>query len=253
MLPQKILLIDTETISIEKRYIYDFGYIIAELKDGVYQPIIKAQNIIEQIYDNLALFTTAYYESKRKEYTNLMKGRTAKKVKYGFAMQTVKHLIKEHNIEYAIAYNSGFDKVALEFTTNFFKTQNVFENIQWLDLLAISNNLIHLHESYIEVAKERKWFNESGYLQTNAEKTYAFLSGNYDYAEPHTSLQDCEIELAILNECVQRGLDIKTTYKSRYILSGAKQYLQIEHNGKNYSFGYNKRINRKNGVISLTV
>lgn len=253
MLPQKILLIDTETISIEKRYIYDFGYIIAELKEGVYQPIVKSQNIIEQIYDNLALFTTAYYESKRKEYTNLMKGRTAKKVKYGFAMQTLKHLMKEHGIEYAIAYNSGFDKGALEFTTDFFKTQNVFENIKWLDLLAISNNLIHLHESYINVAKERKWFNESGYLQTNAEKTYAFITSDYGYVEPHTSLQDCEIELSILNECVKRGLDIKTTYKSKYILSGAKQYLNIEHNGKNYSFGYNKKINRKDGTISLTV
>lgn len=253
MIPHKILLIDTETISIEKRYIYDFGYIIAELQNNVYEPMIKSQNIIEQVYDNLALFTTAYYQNKRKTYTNLMKGRTAKKVKYGFAMQTLKHLIKEHNIQYVIAYNSGFDKGAIEFTTDFFKTQNVFKDLIWLDLLAISNNLIHLHESYIDIAKEKRWFNESGYLQTNAEKTYAFISGNYDYIEPHTSLQDCEIELSILNECVKRGFNVKTTYKSKYILSGAKQYLHIEHNGKNYSFGYNKKIKRKNGVISLTV
>jgi len=252
MLPTKILLIDTETISIEKRYIYDFGYIIAELKNGIYIPIVKSQNIIEQIYDNLALFTTAYYQNKRKDYTKLMQGRTAKKVKYGFAMQTLKHLIKEHSIEYVTAYNSGFDKDAIAFTTDFFKTQNVFENLKWFDLLALSNNLIHLHESYIEIAKEKGWFNESGYLQTNAEKTYAFITKNYEYKEPHTSLQDCEIELAILNECVNRGFDILTNYKSKFILSGAKQYLRIEHNGKEYAFGYNKKINRKNGIISLT-
>jgi hypothetical protein len=252
MKPTKILLIDTETISIEKRYIYDFGYIIAELENEQYIPLVKSQNIIEQIYDNLALFTTAYYENKRNTYTKLMQGRTAKKNKYGYVMQTLKHLIKEHDIQYVIAYNSSFDKGAIEFTTNFFKTQDIFKGLIWLDLLAISNNLIHLHESYIDKAKEKNWFNVSGYLQTNAENTYAFLTENYDFKEEHTSLQDCEIELHILNECVKRGFDIETNYKSKYILSGAKQYFRIEHNGKNYSFGYNKKINRKNGIISLT-
>ena len=67
MLPNKIMILDTETIGLEKCFVYDIGFIVAELQEnGFYKPIVKSQFIIEQVYDNRELFETAYYNDKNK-------------------------------------------------------------------------------------------------------------------------------------------------------------------------------------------
>lgn len=253
MLPQTIIVLDTETISITKPYIYDLGFIVARLNNETnrYEIIEKSQQIIEQIYDNLALFTTAYYESKRLTYTNLMKGKRAKKIKYGFALRHLQNTIEKYDVRVLTAYNAPFDKKALKFTSNFFKYENDFQSFQWLDIHAIANNFIHLHESYIEYAGKNEWFNPSGYLQTNAEKTYAFLEKNPNYKESHTSLEDCIIELEILNASIERGFDNTVELGQKFVEAKKEQSLILKSRGKEYTFKYEKRINHKNGNITL--
>ena len=253
-LPSSILVLDTETISIDKAFIYDLGYIVAKLDTETlqYVAVERSQEIISQIYDNKPLFETAYYSNKRKIYTSLMKGRTAKKNKFGYALQKLKHTIKEHNITHVFAYNSNFDFRAVQQTADLFKAQNTLKDLMWVDILAVANHYIHQTTHYTTYAGQNGWINASGYIQTNAEKTYAFLTKNPDYVEPHTSLQDCEIELEILNACVLRGWNNESDYKKRFIASDKKQTLTIKTGDKEYSFSYTKRINRKNGEIVLT-
>lgn len=251
MLPKKILILDTETISIDKPYIYDLGYIVAELIDNQYVAIERHQRIIEQIYDNQALFSTAYYEKKRLKYTSLMKGRKAKKNKYGFALQELNRIIQYHEIETVFAYNSPFDKRAVQFTTSFFKTQDILGSKNWLDLLSIANNFIHNTVQFTDFALKSNSVNPSGLILTNAEVTYQFITGDLLFIEDHTSLADAEIELAILNECIKNGYNNDIEYKRSFIESGKVQYLKIETPEKTYTFKYNKKIKRKNGTIVL--
>lgn len=252
-LPQKILLLDTETISIDKPFIYDLGFIILELQDaGIYAPIESEHFIIDQIYNNKALFSTAYYNTKRKKYVSLLKGKKAKRVKYGYATQYLKRLVAKHDITYVTAYNSPFDKKALEFTNDYFKVQNALYGKIWFDTLKIANNLIHNTYEYRKYATENNFFNPSGLVQASAEKTYAFLTDNKGFIEDHMGLQDCLIEMEILNECVKRGADFDKHYKKMYIKSLSTQYLNIDYKGKNYTFKYDKKIVRKNGEIVLT-
>ena len=51
MLPKRIIILDTETISITKPYIYDLGFIVAELDESTnqYKAIAQSQQVIEQI------------------------------------------------------------------------------------------------------------------------------------------------------------------------------------------------------------
>lgn len=252
MLPKRIIVLDTETISIDKPYIYDLGFIVAELDENLkYQVIYQSQQVIQQIYDNKALFATAYYESKRKIYTSMMKGRKAKKIKYGFALRNLMLVAEQFEVNDILAYNSPFDKRALNFTTNFFKLKNELDNKNWLDIHAIANNYIHKHKEYIEYATNLEWFNTSGYLQTNAEKTFAFLTNNKDFKEEHTSLQDCLIELDILNSCIEKGFDNSEEMKTSFVKAETKQTLKIKIDDKVYDFEYSKRINHKNGDITL--
>lgn len=253
-LPNNIIVLDTETISIDKAFIYDLGYIVAKLdaETQQYKIIERSQEIITQIYDNKPLFETAYYSNKREIYTSLMKGRTAKKNKFGYAMQKLKHIIKEHNITHIFAYNSSFDYRAVQQTADLFKAQNTLKDLVWVDILAVANHYIHQTTHYTTYAGQNGWVNPSGYIKTDAEKTYGFLTNNPDYTEPHTSLQDCEIELFILNSCVARGWNNETEYSKKFVASGSNQVLKITVGEKVYSFNYTKRINKKNGEIVLT-
>ena len=180
-----------------------------------------------------------------------MKGKKAKKNKYGFALQELNRIIQYHQIETVFAYNSPFDKRAVQFTTSFFKTQDILGSKNWLDLLSIANNFIHNTVQYTDFALRNNSVNPSGLILTNAEITYQFITGDLLFIEDHTSLADAEIELEILNECIRNGYNNDIEYKRSFIESGKVQYLKIETPEKTYTFKYNKKINRKNGTIVL--
>jgi hypothetical protein len=250
MLPKKIMILDTETVNIEKCFVYDIGFIIAELnEEGFYLPIEKTQFIIEQVYDNRELFTTAYYNKKREKYTSLMKGKRAKKIKLGYATQSIINTLKKHQIEYIFAYNSNFDKKVFEFNSDYYKIKNPFDKKEFVDILGIANNFIHLTQAFCVYAMDYNFVNESGFLQTNAEVTFGFLKDNPKFIEEHTSLQDCEIELEILNECIKNGYQELGQYKQQFIKSNMEQILRIITSKKTYEFRYTKKRNTKKGIV----
>ena len=58
----KILVLDTETTSLDKPFCYDFGGIIYDTETG---EILEEKSwIIEQVWYNLPLFESAYYKEK---------------------------------------------------------------------------------------------------------------------------------------------------------------------------------------------
>lgn len=250
-LPKKIIVLDTETISLNKPFVYDIGYIVAELNTETlqYEPILKSQHIIEQIYDNKELFSTAYYEEKRKFYTNLMKSRSAKKTKLGYATQIISNLLKVYEINIIFAYNSSFDEKVFNFNSDYFKIKNPFKNYQWVDILGIANNFIHNTNEYKNFANEKDFVTEAGNIETNAEKTFAFLTQNESYKEEHTSLQDAEIELTILNKCVMLGFTEVKKYTKSFIEADKIQQLNIITKDKTYNFPYRKKSNTKKGIV----
>ncbi len=253
-LPQKIIVIDTETINIEKRFIYDIGFIVCELKENRYIAIEKHQYIVDQVYNNTLLFETAFYFEKKKKYTNILKGRKVVVKKLGYITQIISAILKRENITHIFAYNSPFDKGAFIFNSDYFKIKNPFEKSEWNDILAIANNFIHLNIDYINFTTKNGFVNESGYIQTNAEKTYAFIINSPLYKESHTSLADCEIELEILNRCIENGYKEFKQYKGKFIKSNQNQVFTVIHNKEVFNFEYTKKTNSKGkNEIKLTL
>jgi len=118
--------------------------------------------------------------------------------------------------------------------------------------MAIANNFIHLHKTYIDFAIKNDYVTNTGYIETTAEKTYRFLINDNEFIEEHTSLADCEIELDILNHCIEKGYLETKTYKGKKVRSDNMQVLTIYHNEKEYNFEYYVRKNsRKNNSITL--
>lgn len=214
---KNILIIDTETIGLEKAFIYDIGIIIAEYSGSGYKIILENSFIIKQVYENKLLFETAYYHNKRPLYIKSMQGRKSVKKYWGNVARYIDKLIDTYNIKSVYAYNCNFDKRAVETTSQILKTYKPLKRVAWRDIMAISNELIHDRKDYQDYCKWNNGISAKGYYQTNAEKTYQFIKGEPNFTEDHMGLQDARIELDILNECINRGYNQKTYYKKRFL------------------------------------
>ena len=253
-----IMILDTETIGLEKRYMYDFGYIIAsQQENGTFKPIKKRQFIVDQVYNNKMLFETAYYHKKRPLYISLLRGRKAKLKKIGHAFRTMRADIENYEIEHVLAYNMPFDKGVFKFNSNVFNLINPIEHLPHLDIMNFATETIHQDNHYQDFCETYGYITEANNIQTNAEITFKFISGLHDFEESHTSLQDCEIELDILNYSILKGARLDKEYKRKYIKARTKQDLKIIVKDKDkqeteYVFTYQKKINsKKRGAIIL--
>lgn len=254
-----IMILDTETIGIEKLYMYDLGYIIArETEDKTFIPIEKKQFIIDQVYNNKMLFESAYYNEKRPRYTSILKGRRARLKKMGHALTIMRNDIEKYDVDQVWAYNMPFDSSVLKFNADKFNLVNPIEHLPQLDIMGIATDFIHSKEDYMKYAVKNGYVTKANNIQTNAEITFKYISDIEDFEEEHMALQDCEIELDILNYCILKGGDIEKVYKRKFIGSSQRQKLKLiikdKTNGtkKEYTFAYKKKVNSiKYGAIIL--
>jgi hypothetical protein len=197
------------------------------------------------------LFDSNYAQEKRKKYISLLRGKNAYLKKFGHITQIIPAILKQHNIKQVFAYNCSADKNIFIKNCEIFKIKNPLENLEWFDIMSIANHFIHLKLDYINFAIENNFINTSGFIETTAETTYAFLIKDKNYKEEHTSLADCLIETSILNTCISNGYKELEVLKSKKIKSDTIQVLTISHNGNDYKFDYVERKNetKKNRIV----
>lgn len=190
------IVLDTETISLEKPFVYDLGYVIVNDNGDI---IAKKSYVISQVWNNKELFATAYYADKKPLYYARLKNGYSKKVGWGHAMRYLANDIKKYGITEIYAYNSKFDSRALNFMCAWYKVVNGLGGIEIQDIM----NFIK------PITKSQDFVNfceSNGYMtnhktpqpQKKAETLYRYLTDNVDYEEEHTGLEDSLIELEIL-------------------------------------------------------
>lgn len=193
-----IVVFDTETISLEKQFIYNLGYVVVA-PDGTR---LRERNfVIRQIYDNKALFATSYYAQKRPLYTRMLKGRRTKKVSWGDACRLMCKDLKEFEVLDGFAFNSPFDVKAFYFNHLFYRNKR-----RPLDGIKVHNIMDYIGvftqtEEYKSFCKENGFVCRNGRVKRTAESCYAFISDNPHYEEEHTALEDSRIETEILLYC----------------------------------------------------
>ena len=190
------IVLDTETISLEKPFVYDLGYVIVNDNGDI---IAKKSYVISQVWNNKELFATAYYADKKPLYYARLKSGYSKKVGWGHAMRYLANDIKKYGITEIYAYNSKFDSRALNFMCAWYKVVNGLGGIEIQDIM----NFIK------PITKSQDFVNfceSNGYMtnhktpqpQKKAETLYRYLTNNVGYEEEHTGLEDSLIELQIL-------------------------------------------------------
>ena len=190
------LILDTETISLDKPFVYDLGYTIADADGNI---VAKKSYVITQIWNNKELFATSYYAAKKPLYYSRLKSKYSKKVSWGNAMRYLANDIKKYGVTEIFAYNSKFDSRALNFMCAWYKVVNGLGGREIKDIMK--------YITPITETEDYKNFCESnGYMtahkvpqcQKKAETLYRYLTKNVDFTEEHTGLEDSLIELEIL-------------------------------------------------------
>ena len=243
-----IMVFDTETVSVNKPFCYNIGYVIYNTDTD--EIIAQKDFVVEQIWHNMPLFSTAYYADKRPIYVNRMKAKKTKMNKYGYICKEMIKDLNTFNVEYAYAYNSSFDEKVFEYNCDYFKCNNPFDTVPILDIRGNVHNSFAFTQKYKDFCEEYNLFTEKGNYSTTAENVYRYITGVTDFEEEHTALADSMIELVILI----RTIDIfKLEYGKEYktytsIPRTTEKVLTItDTDGIKHEFAYNKKTLRNNG------
>lgn len=249
-----ILVLDTETVNLEKPFCYNIGYVI--FNTDAEEIVVKKDYVVEQVWHNPMLFTTAYYADKRELYVARMRCRRCVMDKFGYITQAMYRDIKEYGVEHAFAYNSSFDEKVFAYNCDWFKCINPLENVQIHDIRGQVHKKIAFTDSYQLYCDEHGLYTDSGNYSTTAEAVYRYITNNSKFIEEHTALADALIELEILCYCVNLGCEYETDYKVyRSIAKNELKELEIvDADGNSHKFSYtSKRKLRDGDGFRLTI
>ena len=190
------IVLDTETISLEKPFVYDLGYVIVNDNGDI---IAKKSYVISQVWNNKELFATAYYANKKPLYYARLKSGYSKKVGWGHAMRYLANDIKKYGITEIYAYNSKFDSRALNFMCAWYKVVNGLGGTEIKDIMNFIKPITKSHD-FVNFCETNGYMtaHKTPQPQKKAETLYRYLTNNVDYEEEHTGLEDSLIELQIL-------------------------------------------------------
>ena len=199
-----IMMIDCETTNdIDCPFVYDCGYQIFSLADGV---LCERSFVNADVFLDKDLMASAYFADKVPAYWNDIQNgkRTLKK------WRNIKKQIAEDcslfNVKYVCAHNAMFDNRALN-TTQRYQTTSRFRyflpyGLEWLDTLKMSRQILKNNEDYGQFCYDNDYLTKNGQRRYTAEIIYRWLSGKNDFEESHTGLEDVKIERQIFEYCI---------------------------------------------------
>ena len=230
MKPKHFLTADTETLGLSpNNFVYDFAYTIATRKtikltrSFLVREILCNPGFIMRGFNNKE-WRTMFGVKIFIDYIPALDESRMKIYNWRDIVETLREDMRTYDVKVFAAYNINFDTRALG------KTQHAIcaggKILEYkpdlLDLWlfacvgALNTKLYH------DVARKQGWISPADNVRTTAEKTYAFLTGNYDFVEKHIALDDAIIETEIL----QRLLAKKKTIPYNQVQTMSWQHAQ---------------------------
>lgn len=246
-----IVVFDTETTSVNKPFCYNIGYCIVDVEAE--KMLVKRDYVVEQVWHNPMLFTTAYYAEKREKYVKAMRSRKTEMSKYGYICRAMIRDFVNYNVIGAYAYNSKFDDGVFTYNSDWYRCVNPFDNMSIFDIRGYVHQFM-IDDAYKAFCEEHNYFTDSGNYSTTAETVYRYITGNTDFIEDHTALSDSEIETGILLHCIRKGAEINTAYETKMsIKREVEKTLTLKDTaGETHEFDYKSiTINKDKTKITL--
>lgn len=201
------MVFDTETANtMDDPLVYDIGFAIVDKKGRVYET--RSYVIYEVFCGMRDLMKTAYYAEKIPRYWEQIDAKERKIVSLFTARKEMKNLCEKYRVKAIVAHNARFDYNATA-TTQRYLTQSKYRyflpyGVELWDTLKMARQTICKQKSYQNWARRNGYVTKNNQVRATAEILYRYLSGDEDFIESHTGLEDVLIEKTILTQCLRQ-------------------------------------------------
>ena len=206
----RIMMIDTEaTNGLDCPIVYDVGYQIFSLDEGV---LCERSFVNADVFCDAELMASAYFADKIPDYwQEIVSGQRTLKKWFNIKKQIAEDC-KKYGVEIACAHNAAFDNRALNITQRYQTTSKYRYflpfGVEWWDTLKMARETLKQNEDYGTFCYENDYLTSRGCRRYTAEIIYRWLTGNADFEESHTGLEDVKIERQIFEYCVNKNPEI---------------------------------------------
>ena len=205
----KVIVFDTETTNtIDDPIFFDIGWAVVDFDGNVYE---TASFVNADVFLDEDLMACAYYAEKIPQYWAEIKAGERKLAKLVTIRKALAQCYERHNIKVMCAHNARFDYRSTN-TTQRFETSSKYRyflpyGVELWDTLKMAREAFKNDEAYDTFCWENDYLTKRGCKRYTAEILYRFISGDNEFVEAHTGLEDVMIEKEILIECLRRGVE----------------------------------------------
>lgn len=201
---RKILVVDTETTnSLDEPLCYDVGFAVVDLYAN--EVLEQHSFVVAEIFLDKELMAEAYFAEKIPQYWEDIKNGTRQLRQFSTIRRIFCEVCKQHKIEVVSAHNARFDYRSLTNTQRFLscsKYRYFFPyGAQIWDTLKMARETLGDNEAYGSFCWDNDYLTSRGCKRFTAEIIFRFLSGDNNFIEAHTGLEDVLIEKDIFRYC----------------------------------------------------
>lgn len=210
-----VMVLDTEACPIDKTldgvhadnmFTYDIGYAICDKKGRVY--LTRSFVIADIFYGESDLMKSAHYNSKLPQYHKDIENGTRKVVSFARACKIFREDMRTYGVTKVFAHNHRFDVTTLNITSRW-TSKSAYRyfypyGTKLYDTMAMARQVVANTPAYRNFCEREGYMTKNGKPQVKAEVLYRYISGNYDFEESHTGLEDVMIEKDIMAYCYRK-------------------------------------------------
>ena len=206
---EKYIMLDTETTnSLDDPICYDVGFAVVDREGAIYE---THSFVVAEVFLNEELMASAYFIEKVPQYWEDIKNGTRKLAKFNTIRKVLAETMKKYNTNIVIAHNALFDyrstaKTQRYLTKSKYRYFLPYGTEIW-DTLKMAREVLKNDVDYDNFCYNNNYLTKRGCKRYTAEILYRFFTGDNDFVESHTGLEDVTIEKVIFAECMARGAE----------------------------------------------
>ena len=206
---EKYIMLDTETTnSLDDPICYDVGFAVVDREGTIYE---THSFVVAEVFLNEELMASAYFIEKVPQYWEDIKKGTRKLAKFNTIRKVLAETMKKYNTNIVIAHNARFAyrstaKTQRYLTKSKYRYFLPYGTEVW-DTLKMAREVLKNDVAYDNFCYDNNYVTKRGCKRFTAEILYRFFTGDNDFVESHTGLEDVTIEKVIFAECMARGAE----------------------------------------------
>lgn len=209
--------LDTETCNgimvgekpdLSQSLVYDLGWAVCDKKGRIYKT--RSFVIADIFCDMKDVMKSAYYAEKIPKYWEDIKTGKRTLATFWNVRKAFISDVKEYGVKNVFAHNAGFDVRALNNTIRYI-SKSKFRwffpfGLEIWDTLKMARQTIGKQKTYQKFCATNNYLtkHKKPQVRLTAEILYRYITGNNDFVESHTGLEDVLIETKIMAKCISQ-------------------------------------------------